>query len=63
MILLIHNIHNAYLTADYQKKIYIIAGQEFGSEEGILLIVRRALHGIKNCGAGSRAHLANTHLT
>ncbi|KAI2506217.1 Reverse transcriptase (RNA-dependent DNA polymerase) [Fragilaria crotonensis] len=54
------DIQNAYLTADCREKIYIIAGPEFGSEEGKVMIVRKALYGLKTSGAAFRAHLAET---
>jgi hypothetical protein len=54
------NIQNAYLTADCREKIYIIAGPEFGSEEGSVMIIQKALYGLKSSGAAFRAHLAET---
>ena len=45
------DIQNAYLTADCREKIYVIAGPEFGSEEGKVMIVRKALYGLKTSGA------------
>jgi hypothetical protein len=54
------DIQNAYLTADCREKIYIIAGPEFGSEEGKVMIVRKALYGLKTSGAAFRAHMAET---
>ncbi len=54
------DIQNAYLTADCREKVYVIAGPEFGSEEGKAMIVRKALHGLKTSGAAFRAHLAET---
>ena len=37
------DIQNAYLTAKCREKIWTIAGLEFGSEEGRLMIFKRAL--------------------
>ncbi len=54
------DIQNAYLTADCREKIYIIAGPEFGSKEGSIMIIRKALYGLKSSGAAFRAHLAET---
>ena len=54
------DIQNAYLTADCREKIYIIAGPEFGSEEGSIMVIRKALYGLKSSGAAFRAHLAET---
>jgi hypothetical protein len=54
------DIQNAYLTADCREKIYIIAGPEFGSEAGSIMLVKKALYGLKSSGAAFRAHLAET---
>ena len=53
------DIQNAYLTADCREKIYVIAGPEFGSEQGAILIVRKALYGLKSSGAAFRSLLAS----
>jgi hypothetical protein len=54
------DIQNAYLTADCREKIYIIAGPELKSLEGGIMIIRKALYGLKSSGAAFRAHLAET---
>ena len=54
------NIQNAYLTAKFREKIWTIAGPEFGSDAGKLMIVVRALYGLKSSGAAFRALLAET---
>ena len=54
------NIQNAYLTAPCREKIAIIAGPEFGSEAGQIMLVVRALYGLKSSGAAFRAFLAET---
>ena len=54
------DIQNAYLTADCREKIYVIAGPKFGSEDGSIMIIRKALYGLKSSGAAFRAHLAET---
>jgi hypothetical protein len=43
-----------------QRKNYIIAGPEFGSEAGSIMVVKKALDGLKSSGASFRAHLAET---
>ncbi len=58
--LLACDIQNAYLTADCRERIYVIAGPEFGSEAGSIMIIRKALYGLKSSGAAFRAHLAET---
>jgi hypothetical protein len=37
------DIQNAYLTADCRERIYCIAGPEFGSESGSIMIIKKAL--------------------
>ena len=54
------NIQNAYLTADCREKIWTRAGPEFGSESGMIMLIRKALYGLKSSGAAFRAHLAET---
>ena len=52
------DLQNAYLTADCREKIWTHAGPEFGSESGSIMIVKKALYGLKGSGAAFRAHLA-----
>ena len=54
------DIQNAYLTAKCREKIWTIAGPEFGSDQGKIMIIVRALYGLKSSGAAFRAHLAET---
>ena len=57
------DIQNAYLTAPNREKVYIRAGVEFtyvpGMEDivGKVLIITRALYGLKSAGASFRAFL------
>ena len=44
------DIGNAYLEALMTEKIYIIAGQEFGELEGHMLIIYKALYGLRSSG-------------
>ena len=53
------DIQNAYLTAKCRENIYTIAGPEFGSEEGAVMIIKMALYGLKSSGAAFRSKLAN----
>jgi len=57
--LLACDIQNAYLTAECREKIYTIAGPEFGSEQGKVMIVKMALYGLKSSGAAFHSKLAN----
>ena len=52
------DIQNTYLTADCRVKIWMHAGPEFGSKSGSIMIVKKALYGLKGSGAAFRAHLA-----
>ena len=54
------DIQNAYLTADCRERIWFWAGPELGTEEGSIMIVKKALYGLKSSGAAFRAHLAET---
>jgi hypothetical protein len=44
------DIGNAYLEAYTSEKLYIIAGPEFGQRKGNILIIRRALYGLRSSG-------------
>ena len=52
------NIENAYLTAPCREKVWTRGGPEFGDLEGQVVIVVKALYGLKSSGAAFRAHLA-----
>ena len=54
------DIGNAYLNAQCREKLWTIAGSEFGSEKGSVMIIARALYGLKSSGAAWRATLAQT---
>ena len=54
------DIQNAYLTADCRERVWTRAGPEFGSECGQMMLVKKALYGLKSSGAAFRAHLAET---
>lgn len=55
------DVTNAYINAPCREKIYTIAGPEFGvTEEGSVMIIRRALYGLKSSGASWRALFAST---
>ena len=58
--LLACDIQNAYLMADCREKTYIIAGPECGLEAGLVMVIKKALYGLKSIGATFRAHLAGT---
>ena len=54
------DIPNAYLTTPNKEKVYCIAGPEFGFGQGKVMIITRALYGLKSAGAAFRYHLAIT---
>ena len=54
------DIGNAYLNAPCREKIWTVAGAEFGTDQGAVMIVKRALYGLKSSGASWRAMLAQT---
>ncbi len=56
--LLAADIENAYLTAPCRERVWTRGGPEFGSNEGCVFIVVKALYGLKSSGAAFRAHLA-----
>ena len=54
------DVSNAYLNADCREKIFFVAGEEFGSLKGKVLIIKKALYGLKSSGAAWRALFAST---
>ena len=57
---LVFDIQNAYLTAQFREKIWTRTGTDYGSESGCIMIVMRALYGLKSSGAAFCALLAET---
>jgi Reverse transcriptase (RNA-dependent DNA polymerase) len=54
------DVGNAYLNAPCREKIFTIAGPEFQSESGRVMIIKRALYGLKSSGAAWRNMLATS---
>ena len=54
------DVGNAYLNADCREKLWTIAGSEFGSEKGSVMLIVKALYGLKSSGAAWRSKLAKT---
>jgi hypothetical protein len=52
-------IGNAYLEAYTSEKVYIIDGPEFGSFEGHVMIISKALCGLRSSGARWHDRLAD----
>ena len=55
--LLACNIYNSYLTANFREKIYIISGEDFGSEAVSIMILKMNFYGLKSLGSAFRAKL------
>ena len=44
------DIGNVYLEAITKEKLYIVAGPEFGELQGHVLVIHKALYGLKSSG-------------
>jgi hypothetical protein len=54
------DVSNAYLNAPCREKIWFVAGPEFGSRQGQVIKVVRALYRLKSSGAAWRTLLQQT---
>jgi hypothetical protein len=54
------DIGNAYLTSDTSERVCFRAGPEFGEYEGHIMIVDRALYGLRSSGARFHEKFGNT---
>ena len=54
------DIGNAYLEATTKEKVCIIAGPEFGPREGHLLLIHKALYGLRSSGLRWHERFADT---
>ena len=54
------DISNAYLNAPCREKIWFVGGKDTGEDEGKVLVVDRALYGLKSSGASWRHMLSKT---
>jgi hypothetical protein len=52
------DVQNAFLTAPNKEKCWMIAGPEFGSEEGKTFLVVKALYGLKSASFSFRSYMA-----
>jgi hypothetical protein len=57
---MVGDIGNAYLEAYTKEKVYFIAGKEFGPLEGHVMIIVKALYGLRTSGARFHEKLADT---
>ena len=53
------DIGNAYLNAETQEKVYFIAGSEWRDKEGRIVVIVRALYGLKSSALQWQRHLAD----
>ena len=56
------DVGNAYLNAPCREKVWFVAGPEFGSRQGTVVKVVRALYGLKSSGAAWREMFNSTVL-
>ena len=55
------DISGAYLNANAAERVYTIAGKEFGTaKEGLVVVITRALYGLRSSGKAWRDHMAAT---
>ena len=55
------DISGAYLNANVAEKVYTIAGNEFGpAKQGRVVVITRALYGLRSSGKAWRDHMAAT---
>ena len=52
------DVQNAFLTAPNKEKCWMIAGPEFGAEEGKTFLVVKALYGLKSASFSFRSYMA-----
>ena len=53
------DIGNAYLEATTKERVYILAGREFGNLEGHILLIKKALYGLRSSGLRWHERLAD----
>ena len=54
------DVSNAYLNAKCREKIWIEAGREFGGDKGKVMIIRKAIYGLKTSGFSWRQMLSQS---
>ena len=54
------DIQNAYINAETKEKVWFRGGAEMGIHKGKVVVIVRALYGLKSSGARFREHLAQT---
>ena len=56
------DVSNAYLNAPCREKLWVEAGPKFGDDQGSVIIIRRALYGLRSSGAAWRKMLMQVML-
>jgi hypothetical protein len=54
------DVQNAYINATTKEKIWFRGGDEMGSDKGKVIVIVRALYGLKSSSARWREHMAQT---
>ena len=54
------DINNTYLHAKYRGKLWTKVGSKFGNEQGSIILIIRALYGLKSSGPAQRLKSADT---
>jgi hypothetical protein len=57
------DVGNAYLEAYTKEKLYVIAGPEFGDRQGNVMVIVKALYGLRTSGARFHEKFADTLLS
>jgi Reverse transcriptase (RNA-dependent DNA polymerase) len=52
------DVSNAFITAPCLEKVYSYAGPEFGERSGSIIVLNKALYGLRSSGRAFRAHFA-----
>ena len=60
LLLWMADVGNAYLEAWTKELLYIVVGPKFGPLEGYILIVQKALYGLRSSGARWAERLADS---
>ena len=54
------DIQNVYLREGCRERVWVVAGPEYGSEDGKNMLVIKAIYGLKSSGTVFRAFLVET---
>jgi hypothetical protein len=54
------DVGNVYLEAETREKVYVVAGPEFGEDQGCIMVIFKALYGLRTSGARFHEKFADT---